>query len=428
MQKSSRPSQRSFPSTWWTLVGKALDEDTGGRSALEELVSRYRRPLRLHLVRNRGFHEELADELLQGFITEKIIERYLLAHAKRDKGKFRSLLVRSLNNYAIDWLRHRKTEAVTGQPEAIDAVAGEVGRPADAFDAVWARQLLEEVLAVMKADCEANRQPQVWGVFKCRLLAPVYEHSEPVEYEEVCRRFGFASPEQASNALMTAKRKFLRAFDKVAFAYRHDGEETSDVLRELVEILSRVGPLDWQASQKAYGREVAPDVPRRFIGSRPDAVAQMLGFDPDVESLWRPDELKDLLNHQLAQRLSELDLNLSRDEKRGVWSRASIAPLDTLGEAFNHPSPGVELLIAVKNYGRQRVHRPQATLPQEIASVVYFAAIATALARHGARISSSDDGLLRWGMQRVLENDWLTAPLRELFEDALSRLAPSDTY
>ena len=277
----------------------------------------------------------------------------------------------------------------------------------------------------MQADCEAGGQAEVWGVFECRLLAPLYERSEPVSYEEICQRFGFASPEQASNALITGKRKFQRAFERVAAKYQHDGEEADDILRELIEILSQAGPLEWQQASVAGTADRCAELDSELDDSQPARMARLLELPPDADALWLSEDLAGLMQHQLAQRLPDLGLNRAQNVADSPQTQATAAPLETLADLFRHPAPPLELLEAVKRYGRKRVHQPDMALPSEIASTLYFASIAAVLVRIDCRISKSDDEMLRYGFGRAIEQPWIESPLRKLFEGALNSARPA---
>ena len=50
----------------------------------------------------------------------------------------------------------------------------------------------------------------IWGVFEARVLGPLFQNAEPVPYEQIVARFGFKSPAQASNVLVSARRMFER--------------------------------------------------------------------------------------------------------------------------------------------------------------------------------------------------------------------------
>ena len=56
-------------------------------------------------MRKQWIDYERASDLVQGFVADKLLEKRLVRRAEPGKGKFRSLLVRALENYAIDELR-----------------------------------------------------------------------------------------------------------------------------------------------------------------------------------------------------------------------------------------------------------------------------------------------------------------------------------
>src|SRR5947208_3626715 len=110
----SRPADdrpESFPATQWSLVDRARQQDTGARDdALAKLLERYLPALRAHLTLEKRIRPpERADDLLQGFVADKIIEQRLLDHADEGRGKFRSFLLVTLNNYVIS--QHRGDNA-----------------------------------------------------------------------------------------------------------------------------------------------------------------------------------------------------------------------------------------------------------------------------------------------------------------------------
>ena len=70
------------------------------------------------------------------------------------------------------------------------------------------------------------------------VLDPALDGSEPEPYDRLIKRFGFASPAVASNALVTAKRMFERNLRAVVGEYAGDN---SDVDREIAELRAAVG-------------------------------------------------------------------------------------------------------------------------------------------------------------------------------------------
>src|SRR5678815_584864 len=101
-------SGQEFPTTRWSLIERTQCADgapvAAGRTAMGMVLTRYLPPLRAHLLR-RGIAADRVDDLLQGFIADKVLERDLLATADRERGRFRSFLITALNNYAANQLR-----------------------------------------------------------------------------------------------------------------------------------------------------------------------------------------------------------------------------------------------------------------------------------------------------------------------------------
>ncbi|HEV2687165.1 MAG TPA: hypothetical protein VGV35_01385, partial [Bryobacteraceae bacterium] len=70
-----------FPTTQWSGVERAGHPNTLGRLALGELLARYLAPLRAHLVLHKRLPPEVADDLLQSFISDRVLEQELVRSA-----------------------------------------------------------------------------------------------------------------------------------------------------------------------------------------------------------------------------------------------------------------------------------------------------------------------------------------------------------
>jgi DNA-directed RNA polymerase specialized sigma24 family protein len=93
----------SFNTTHWTIVMRAVQSRAqGGRSALAELCWLYWYPLYV-FTRLRGHSPEDAQDLTQGFFRH-LLEHRALTSVDRLKGKFRSFLLASLQDYLSDGL------------------------------------------------------------------------------------------------------------------------------------------------------------------------------------------------------------------------------------------------------------------------------------------------------------------------------------
>ena len=238
---------RGLPATDWSLVAHAGRRgDEPGLDSLNELLSRYRPALKAHLVHKKRIPPTEADDLIQGFMSAKILEGGLIARADPEKGRFRTILLTALDRYVISVLRRegaKKRSPDQGFVSLDDSPdqLGAVPPPPDPFDVAWAHELITEALARVKTECTASGRSAYWSVFDCRIVAPILDGSEPLPYEQVVEKFGFRSPTEASNALVTAKRLFVRALRAVVAEYASDNRGIDKEIEELREILSRAG-------------------------------------------------------------------------------------------------------------------------------------------------------------------------------------------
>ena len=156
--------QRWFATTHWSVVLSARESSPQAAAALEALCSTYWPPLYSY-IRRRGHDLHEAQDLTQAFIAH-LLAKDFLGKVSRDKGKFRSFLLVSLNNFLVS--EHLRTTAqkrgggIAFVP--LDASAAEdwlLAEPAmtetaeDVFDRRWALTQLERAFAQVRGEFEA---------------------------------------------------------------------------------------------------------------------------------------------------------------------------------------------------------------------------------------------------------------------------------
>lgn len=141
-----------FSATDWTLVRLAARDGV----RMDALIRVYWKPL-YFFVRRKGFDNESAKDLVQGFLTQ-LLRRELIAHAEPRKGRFRTLLLAALENYLKDRARDAGRAKRDARVASIDFLQGEAeflsGRftPPDAHaDQAWAHALFAECLSRLEA-------------------------------------------------------------------------------------------------------------------------------------------------------------------------------------------------------------------------------------------------------------------------------------
>ena len=214
------------------------------REALGILLQRYLPALRAHLILHRRIEPDRADDLLQSFVSRKVLEQRLIARSDRTRGRFRSFLLKALDHYVIDQIRQQKSRGGAHVPAQLDdlqeldlADDAEV-EPSQAFDRAWAKEVVAEAVRRMRLECERTQRPDLWGVFEHRVLAPSLHGAEPLPYERLVQEYKLDSPAQASNVLMTAKRTFARTLRGVIAESAEDDAELEQDLKDLKQILA----------------------------------------------------------------------------------------------------------------------------------------------------------------------------------------------
>jgi RNA polymerase sigma-70 factor (ECF subfamily) len=229
-----------FPTTHWSSVARAGQDDPEiRRDALGRLLTRYLPALQAHLTGDKGLAPEDAEDLCQEFVASKVLQKDLIARADRNLGRFRTFLLKALDRFLFNWVRDQRAKKrapsdgiIVSAGDRVEDLAAQRG-PSTAFDVAWARGVVHEALRRMQAECEASGRPEVWAVFEGRVIAPLFEGASPLDYPELVRRFGFRSPTQASNVLVTAKRTYARHLRAVVGEYASDGQEIEAELCEL---------------------------------------------------------------------------------------------------------------------------------------------------------------------------------------------------
>lgn len=244
----SNSLSQPFPVTRWSLISRARGEaDAVSRQALDELLRRYLPALKAHLVLSRKLSIDQAEDLLQSFVASRFVEQNLLGNVGPEKGRFRTFLLRAMNNYLIDQIRAARTRKRGGgsqrsldelADDALDPADPNASDPAGSFDLAWARQVIDQAGEIMRAECAHEDRLDIWEVFRGRILLPALDGSAPTPYQTLVEQFGYETPDQAANVLVTAKRSFQRALRRVVADYCSD-EDVEAELRELQAAAAR---------------------------------------------------------------------------------------------------------------------------------------------------------------------------------------------
>lgn len=127
----------------------------------------------------------------------------------------------------------------------------------------------------------------------------------------------------------------------------------------------------------------------------------------DTPVPWNDDDRGAILRHQLDQRLGP-----APDGDDDGWAKRTHLAL------FNEDNPPSERLQQVKDRAKAGVNH-ELHLPRDVATIVYYAALAAARLRSDTPITRLDDAAFAEGLRWSLDRTWLSQPLRPLLTEAL---------
>ncbi|UCD49385.1 MAG: sigma-70 family RNA polymerase sigma factor [Phycisphaerales bacterium] len=237
--------QGEFLTTHWTLVEGIQAKNTQQRALIDLLIRRYWKPVYCYL-RQKGYSNEQAKDLTQGFFQEVVLGRELILRADPSKGRFRSFLLHALKYYALN--ERAKETAQMRAPKngltSLDSIDPQdipesvLSRgPEASYDYAWVSALLDEVLAAVEASCRENGLDIHWELFNARLVQPILTGQVPPPLQEIGEAWGVDDPSRASNMIIAAKRRFRETLRRCVRRTVADEGLTEGELEEIVKFL-----------------------------------------------------------------------------------------------------------------------------------------------------------------------------------------------
>jgi len=235
-----------FQTTQWTVLDQAAADPACPLT--NELLQRYWKPIYCYL-RRKGYDNDQAKDLTQGFFQEVILGRNLLRQADRTKGNFRTLVLTSLERYLCS--EHRKRTARKREPQGAHvpftqdlAEAADLTvemTPEDSFNYTWIASLLDTVFSEVEAYCTAHDLALHWKIFEDRVLQPIIHETEAPSLADLCRKYSLDSPRKTSNMIVTVSRRLQATLRLRVRQYLADDEAMDAELQELLSLFSQKG-------------------------------------------------------------------------------------------------------------------------------------------------------------------------------------------
>jgi len=212
-------------------------------AALEQLCRTYWYPLYLFL-RRRGRPQHDAEDTVQAFFAH-ILAKDVIARADRARGKFRTFLLGSLQNFSANERARESTQKRGGgqalvsfhelqaearyQNEPITNLS-----PERLFDQKWAASLLEQVLQTLQQEYIAAGK----GPLFHELRSVLWGGRSDTNYETIAQKLGTSE----GAIKVSAHRLRLRYKDCLQREVAHTVSSPGEIDEELRHLLSSLSP------------------------------------------------------------------------------------------------------------------------------------------------------------------------------------------
>ena len=232
-----------FTTTHWSIVLKAQGPTPEAQAAMDKLCRTYWRPV-YGFVRQQGVGPEEAKHFTQGFFT-LLLERRDLDTVRKEKGRLRSYLLRSLKHFlANERCRTMAIERGKGRhlipldalrdPERMDVAQVDNLTADQIYERRWALTVLDQVLARLRDECRVAG-PATVGLFE-RLQKSLLDKPDRSSQADTAHEFGMTenAVKEAFHRWRRRYRRLLR--EEIAQTVMIPGD-IEDELRHLIAVL-----------------------------------------------------------------------------------------------------------------------------------------------------------------------------------------------
>jgi RNA polymerase sigma-70 factor (ECF subfamily) len=231
-----------FATTHWSVVLTAREASSPeGAAALEKLCRAYWYPLYAY-VRRRGFSEHDAQDLTQGFFAQ-LLDRQSLQRVTKDKGRFRSFLLASINYFIADQRDSATAQKRGGGQQVLSFDAQEAETryrmepvdertPEAIFEHHWAITLLDQVLVRLREEFAQAGKGHLFEALQPFLV----EGAEEKTYAEAAPEIGL-SEEAFKKAVQRMRHRYHKLFREEIAHTVAGSDEVEEELRNLCTVL-----------------------------------------------------------------------------------------------------------------------------------------------------------------------------------------------
>jgi RNA polymerase sigma-70 factor (ECF subfamily) len=231
--KRQRIQQGTFATTQWHVVRQATEGPDRRRvEALNDICARYVPAMVEYIKRQFHVTEDVAEDMVQQFVTDRVLSKDILSQAVQTKGRFRTFLMTSIRHFVCDQIRRESSmkrcppngfvPLEDMQTETTAALEQEEQR---VFDQGFVRQIIGEAIHRTHELCVKRNQTDIWEILHERVLAPHIEEVQPESYDILVQELGLRNRAEAQNKLATGKRIFQRCYQQVIEEFTESAQE-----------------------------------------------------------------------------------------------------------------------------------------------------------------------------------------------------------
>ena len=245
--------KESFLTTHWSLIEGIKQHQDKDQALIGLLLERYWKPVYCYL-RRKGYRNEEAKDLTQGFFHEIVLSRHMVERADSSKGRFRSFVLHSLGQFLIDQKRKGSAQKripndklvpldISDPPVLPNTILER--SPEDCFTYTWKSELIDCTITEVQAECEGRGLQTHWYIFRDKVLSPTLQSRESRPMKAIAAQYGVASESRAFNMLLTVKRRFKAALRRnlanTVLAEGDIDEEWRDLLKFVDQSVQKSG-------------------------------------------------------------------------------------------------------------------------------------------------------------------------------------------
>jgi len=241
---ASAEAMNVFQTTQWSVVQSAGDlTSPDAQAALTSLCQAYWLPI-YAFIRKRGHSPEQAEDLVQDFFGG-FLEKNYVAKAVRERGRFRSFLRSSVENFLHNVHDRNQAQKRGGGIRLLSlngqsaeacylAVPTDETDPAKAFEQRWASTVLQKVWQRLRDEFVESGRSELFEGLQAHLLSD--PHSIP--YPQLAQQLTLTIANIKTTAYRLRRRyqELLRA--EIAQTISHPGEIDEEI-RYLMKVVSR---------------------------------------------------------------------------------------------------------------------------------------------------------------------------------------------